>query len=298
MATDLQFPLDPFFVLSKDLLAIAGFDGYFKKINPAGIELLGYTEEELLSTHINELIHPDDREETIRIRNILRNNQDILNFENRYITKNGETIWLLWTSMPIYSKKLVYAAAKNITHIKKQEEDRNTILANLTKINTDMKQLTYRVSHDLRSPVSNLVAAFSLLDESKVKDKETLEFINLLKLSTDSLNDLLNNYVETLTQETDQTNMFETLSLYEVLGKVKTSISSLIKTSGTTISVDFSEFDVVRFNKSYMESIFLNMILIPSNMLMMKENLKFLSPLRKLMGHKNYFLLIMVEVLI
>ncbi len=57
-------PFELFFELSGDLLCIAGFDGYFKRINPAVTKLLGYTNEELLSRPINDFVYVDDKEIT------------------------------------------------------------------------------------------------------------------------------------------------------------------------------------------------------------------------------------------
>lgn len=54
-----------------------------------------------------------------KTREQIYNNKPLLNFENRYLTKSGEIVWLSWTSMPLDSEKLVYAIAKNITHKKK-----------------------------------------------------------------------------------------------------------------------------------------------------------------------------------
>src|ERR1700749_22922 len=117
------FNLEHFFELSEDLFCIAGYDGYFKKINSSVSKTLGYSNEELFAKPINSFIHPDDREITERNRENLKKDKPLLYFENRYLTKNGEIVWLSWTSMPIDSEKVVFAIAKNITHKKKIEED-------------------------------------------------------------------------------------------------------------------------------------------------------------------------------
>lgn len=96
--------------------------GYFKKINPAGCELLGYQEEELLSKPILGFIHPDDRDDTLKLRGKLLESDKTIYFENRYISKSGEIIWLGWTLSPSQEAGLIFAVAKNITEKKSLEE--------------------------------------------------------------------------------------------------------------------------------------------------------------------------------
>lgn len=117
-----KYNLEYFFELSPDLLCIAGFDGYFKRINPAVSKTLGYTEEELFARPINSFVYPDDQDVTSRKRDMIRHGSPLLHFENRYVTKTGEIVWLTWTSMPIRSEKVVFAIAKNITYKKRLEE--------------------------------------------------------------------------------------------------------------------------------------------------------------------------------
>jgi PAS domain S-box-containing protein len=255
-----NYIFEHFFELSADLLCIAGFDGFFKKINPAVSKLLGYTNEELFSKPINQFVYIDDQNYTAKVRKELLNNKPLLNFENRYVTKSGNIVWLSWTSMPIADEKLVYAVAKNITHNKKLEEERNLLLSKITKINKDLKKLSYSSSHDLRSPVNNLLSIFSLLDVSKIEDPETLQFIELLKSTSESLKQALNDYIDILIHEDNVITQVEELDLSESLNAVIHNISSLIQNSKVTINVDFTELEKVNFNKSYLESIFLNLI--------------------------------------
>lgn len=255
-----DYKFEHFFELSADLFCIAGFDGYLKRINHAVSKLLGYTVEELLSRPIYEFIHPEDQDRTAKHRDNLIQNNPLLNFENRYVTKSGETVWLSWTSMPVESDQLVFAIAKNITHKKKQEEERNLLLTNLTKNNKDLKKLTYTNSHDLRSPVSNLLTIFSVLDTSKINDEDTLELIDMLRATSESLKQTLDESIDSITQTETENSKIEVLNLNESLGIVMRSISSLIQNSKTILTTDFSEAETVKFNKVYLESVFLNLI--------------------------------------
>jgi len=258
--TQINYQFEHFFEQSADLLCIAGFDGYFKRINPSVSKLLEFTNEELFSKLINDFVHPEDVIMTTKAREGLKKNNPLLNFENRYVTKSGEIVWLSWTSMPNYEEQLVYAIAKNITHKKQQELERNSLLVNLTQDNKNLKQFTYTTAHDLRSPVNNLRAGFNLLDFSKINNKKTLEILEVLKLASEYLHETLNKSVDTLTQKDDLTVEVEELNFNEVLNQVINLISSLIIDSSTSINVDFSELEAIKFNSDYLKSIFLNLI--------------------------------------
>jgi PAS domain S-box-containing protein len=114
--------LDRFFNLSIDMHCVAGFDGYFKRLNPAWERALGYTIEELLARPYLEFVHPDDRKPTTAEADKLSDGGKVLSFENRYRAKDGTYRWLEWVSVPYPSEEMIYAVARDITERKQAKE--------------------------------------------------------------------------------------------------------------------------------------------------------------------------------
>lgn len=110
-----------FFQVSLDMLVFAGFDGYFKRLNPAWERTLGFTAEELMSKPQIEWVHPDDREATLRQAAAVRAGGSAVAFENRYRCKDGSYKWLLWNSVPSPDHLTVYAVARDLTERKNIE---------------------------------------------------------------------------------------------------------------------------------------------------------------------------------
>ncbi|MFQ6019393.1 MAG: EAL domain-containing protein [Dehalococcoidia bacterium] len=115
---------DRLFTLSLDLLCIAGFDGYFKQLNPAWEKTLGFTIEELQAKPGIEFVHPEDRERTRAVAQKLwpSGEKDIISFENRYRCKDGSYKWILWTATASMEERLIYAVGSDITERKRAEE--------------------------------------------------------------------------------------------------------------------------------------------------------------------------------
>ncbi|MDJ0555967.1 MAG: PAS domain S-box protein [Microcoleaceae cyanobacterium MO_207.B10] len=121
--------LERFFHISIDLLCVAGFDGYFKGVNAAFEQTLGYSNEQLLTQPFIEFVHPDDQDATLAEVKKLRAGNPTIYFENRYRDRDGNYKWLSWTAQPVVESELIYAIGRDMTQQKRAESERLELLA-------------------------------------------------------------------------------------------------------------------------------------------------------------------------
>ncbi len=132
---------DQFFTLSIDMLCIADFSGYFRRLNPAWETTLGFSREELQSRPMFEFVHPDDRERSRQQNLRVRAGEPAHGFENRYICKDGSYRWLLWNATADHERQVIYSLARDITQRKRTEEERERLLRELQMALAEVQQL-------------------------------------------------------------------------------------------------------------------------------------------------------------
>ncbi len=103
------------FELSHELVATCGFDGYFKQLNGAWQENLGWDDEDLLPNPFLEIVHPDDREAVSA--EVLRLSQggSTAEFRLRAATKDGDWRWTEWSASPDLDAGVFYCAGRDVT---------------------------------------------------------------------------------------------------------------------------------------------------------------------------------------
>lgn len=117
------------------MLCVAGYDGYFKHLNPAWSKILGFTDTEMLGRPYLDFVHPDDRPATVTEAEKLAHGSTTIHFRNRYQCRDGKYRWLDWTAMPSESAQLIYAIARDVTQeVQVEDQLRSASLAADTRL--------------------------------------------------------------------------------------------------------------------------------------------------------------------
>jgi PAS domain S-box-containing protein len=147
---------------SPDLLLIIGFDGAFRDVNPAWASILGWTRAELLGTHFQALVHPDDlpaAHQALRVAAI----GVLPNFEVRYRHKDHSYRWILWAAAP--EAESIYAIGKDISKERAHFEalQRSEEALRQAQKMEAIGQLTGGLAHDFNNLLAGITGNLEIL---------------------------------------------------------------------------------------------------------------------------------------
>jgi PAS domain S-box-containing protein len=186
---------DRFFTLSPDLLCTAGFDGQLKRINPAWTELLGYTEAELLSRPVIDLVHPGDRAATAEAARRIQGSEAVVAFENRYRRRDGTYRWLQWRARRVPEREIFYAFARDVTEEKRIESElaaaRDQALQSVNAKSTFLANM----SHEIRTPMNGVIGMCELLMDTPLNAAQR-RYADTIHSSADSLLTILDDILD------------------------------------------------------------------------------------------------------
>jgi len=167
------------FLLAQDYLCLIGYDGSIEFFNPAFCRVLGYSDDELLTQSILHLLHPGDR--VAGEEQLARSRAKPLNYENRYLCKDGSHRFIRWTSEVRYDR--IYMVGSDITEIMRSEKElekaqQRTAELRLEQASHFTQQQTEFIAqlcHEVRNPLNAIYNLVDIVEENLQKLQEVIK---------------------------------------------------------------------------------------------------------------------------
>jgi phosphoserine phosphatase RsbU/P len=175
--------------VSPDLLGALNSKGYFETSNPAWKNLLGWSEEEVASMSIFELLHPDDVERTRVGFNLTLEGHPAIRFPNRYRSKDGSYRWISWVGIP--EDGFVYCSGRDVT----EEMEAQASLLSERETAALRDQFIAVLGHDLRNPLASIDAGTRLLLKTRLDDKAKA-LVGMMQNSVGRMSNLISNVLD------------------------------------------------------------------------------------------------------
>ena len=233
-------------------------------VNSAFTDMTGYPADEVIGKSPEILFgKKSDILEFDKLRTAVQEYKECF-VETISYKKSGEEFWINFSMIPVTDKEGEHShwisIQRDVTVEKEREKEREQLIRELTQNNKDLKQFSYITSHNLRAPLSNLTGLLNLIEEIPIEDSELKEIINGFSKSTHLLNETINDLVKVIIIKDNPSVQKEKLFIKDVFENVFNQLSFLISSNKPILKIDLEVETIFDINKSYLESIFLNLL--------------------------------------
>jgi len=148
----------------------------------------------------------------------------------------------------------------DITEKKKSEEERLRMTADIIQRNKDLEQFSYIISHNLRAPIANIIGLSHTLQKDDLKDDLKKLIMDGLYFSANKLDEVIKdlNNILNVRQGVDENK--KVVNFTKLVKNIELGFENLIVNEQAVIRCDFTEVDEMLTIKSYLHSIFYNLI--------------------------------------
>jgi len=189
---------------------------------------------------------------------------DPINYEACYPQLTGESEWynISLNAIKDHQDKTIglCCSAVKITAAKLAEIERTRITEDLVQRNNDLEQFSYIVSHNLRAPLANITGLAHILRHTDLPLKEQVETEDFLFQSVLKLDDIVMDLNHILQVRREIKEKKEKIVLPELFSDILTGFHLVIERENIQVLTDFSEAAELFSIKSYLYSIFLNLV--------------------------------------
>ena len=247
-----------------DALMIDDVSGKIIFCNDQFKEIFGLTDADMGEITLEDIIAPEYRAE-LRDRHDRRvNGEDVSDFfEFEGLRKGGVRRWFeVHVTNVTQNGKIdgTQSIIRDITDRKVADEERTKMLGEIMQRNKDLEQFSYMVSHNLRAPVANIMALTEFLLDPGVNLEHEPEILTGLSESVHKLDHVIRDLSNILQVRNQVNEQKELVSFSELLSNIRSSIDLLLRSEHVEINANFTEVDEMPAIKSYLYSIFFNLI--------------------------------------
>ena len=245
-----NFPNGAVALLDKNLNIIytAGKEFHVKGVTADYFENTTFTEHFSL---------PEKEKATNNLLTVFEGNNTV--FEVKH-----EGLSYIISAVPLYEPSgvinKILIATQNITEQKKNEQEKELLIEELTQNNSDLRQFSYITSHNLRSPLSNLLGILNLIDMKSITDPTNVILLQNFEECTLQLNETVNDLINVLIIKSNVNAKKESLDIRKIFAKVVHSVQNNLDEKHTRVFSNMDDAFEVEFNKTYLESILLNLL--------------------------------------
>jgi PAS domain S-box-containing protein len=259
-----------------DIITLVDQRGNILYQSASMMQKMGYGENELKGKSIFDIIHPDDIQVVSQnFKEALENQSNGRITELRLRDKNGEYLYLEANGNNQFNNPLIGAFiinSRDITQRKIAEHERLQLIEELTKSNKELRQFSFITTHNMRSPLTNIMAIMNLIKLDGIEVLNEKEVLSGMEISVQTLDDTLKDLIKILIIRDQAAIQKSHVYFNEILNKVKTVLNDVILQNMVEINFDFNEASQVEFSETYLESVFVNLI---------KNSIQFKHPDRK-----------------
>lgn len=150
-----------------DMICTLDTEGLFTQLSTNSAHFLGYEPEELIGKSYLDLILPEDKEKSRLIAQEVMSGRHLRGFENRYLTKEGKVVHMMWSAIWAESSGLIFAVANDITEKKQQEKFRINQAKVLQQIavGASMQSVLNDIIRMLEEQIEGSICSIMLLDK-------------------------------------------------------------------------------------------------------------------------------------
>ncbi len=184
---------------SDDAIISKTLKGIITSWNESAHRMFGYTEQEAIGQHISLIIPKERLGEETRIIESVTKGQKIDHFETVRVAKDGTERYISLTVSPIKNSrgKIVGASkvARDISLRIEAEKQRNLYTERLQDLNKYKDDFMVMASHELKTPLTVIMANLQILHEMMEKDENSI-FVKKAVKQVDKLSELIGNLLD------------------------------------------------------------------------------------------------------